>query len=52
MNFQSVIECENAQSDTKRAILNAFLTQTPPPGAHAQGSQTKLSKIGSVAFNA
>ncbi len=40
-----------AQSDKKRAILSAFFEQTHP-GAHARGSQTKLSKIGAVAFNA
>jgi hypothetical protein len=39
------------QSDKKRAVLIAFFERTPP-GVHARGSQTKLSHIGAVAFNA
>ena len=58
MNLQRVFECENAwsgradaQSDKKREVLIPFFERTPP-GTHVRGSQTKLSNIDAVAFNA
>jgi len=44
-------ELTRAQSDKKREVLIDFFERTPP-GTHVRGSQTKLSNIDTVAFNA